>query len=145
MENTTSNSVGVVVLTVLSHLRTAQDGYSLRQALADERMPIEVGTLYPLLRRLESLGLLVSEWRIEDGPPCRYFTLSPAGRPKPSSCLCRRAPAGGQSGLVGLLCSLPAGAAGRIGPAEAEAARGSGRAGRATARDVACDAGHSPE
>ena len=70
---------GVLVLTVLSQLRTAQYGYSLRQALAGEGMPIEEGTLYPLLRRLESLGLLVSEWRIEDGPPRRYYTLSPEG------------------------------------------------------------------
>ena len=30
-------------------------------------------------KRLESLGLLVSEWRIEDGPPRRYYTLSPEG------------------------------------------------------------------
>lgn len=70
---------GVLVLAVLSQLRTAQYGYSLRQALAGEGMPIEEGTLYPLLRRLESLGLLVSEWRIEDGPPRRYYTLSPDG------------------------------------------------------------------
>ena len=59
--------------------RTAQYGYSLRQALAGLGMPIEEGTLYPLLRRLESLGLLVSEWRIEDGPPRRYYKLSPDG------------------------------------------------------------------
>jgi DNA-binding PadR family transcriptional regulator len=70
---------GVLVLAVLSQLRTAQYGYSLRQALAGAGMPIEEGTLYPLLRRLESLGLLVSEWRIEDGPPRRYYTLSPEG------------------------------------------------------------------
>src|SRR6202167_938215 len=70
---------GVLVLAVLSQLRTAQYGYSLRQALAAEGMPIEEGTLYPLLRRLESLGLLVSEWRIEDGPPRRYYKLSPEG------------------------------------------------------------------
>jgi PadR family transcriptional regulator PadR len=70
---------GVLVLSVLSQLRTAQYGYSLRQALADKGMPIEEGTLYPLLRRLESMGLLVSEWRIVDGPPRRYYTLSPAG------------------------------------------------------------------
>jgi PadR family transcriptional regulator, regulatory protein PadR len=42
-------------------------------------MPIEEGTLYSLLRRLESLGLLVIEWRMEDGPPRRYYTLSPDG------------------------------------------------------------------
>ncbi len=70
---------GVLVLTVLSQLRTAQYGYSLRQALASAGMAIEEGTLYPLLRRLESLGLLVSEWRIEDGPPRRYYQLSPDG------------------------------------------------------------------
>jgi PadR family transcriptional regulator PadR len=70
---------GVLVLAVLSQLRTARYGYSLRQSLAEAGMPIEEGTLYPLLRRLESLGLLESEWRIEDGPPRRYYTLSPAG------------------------------------------------------------------
>ena len=70
---------GVVVIAVLSQLRTAQYGYSLRQALAERGMPIEEGTLYPLLRRLESQGLLSSEWKIEDGPPRRYYVLSAAG------------------------------------------------------------------
>lgn len=70
---------GVLVLSVLSQLRTPQYGYSLRQALASAGMSIEEGTLYPLLRRLESMGLLASEWRIEDGPPRRYYTLSPQG------------------------------------------------------------------
>lgn len=70
---------GVLVLGVLSQLRTPQYGYSLRQALDAGGMPIEEGTLYPLLRRLESQGLLASEWRIEDGPPRRYYTLSPQG------------------------------------------------------------------
>ena len=70
---------GVVVLAVLSQLRTAQYGYSLRQALAERGMPIEEGTLYPLMRRLEQQGLLVSDWRIEDGPPRRYYKLSPKG------------------------------------------------------------------
>ena len=71
---------GVVVLAVLSKLRRAEYGYSLRQALADKGMPIEEGTLYPLLRRLEDQGLLTSEWRIEDGPPRRYYTLNADGR-----------------------------------------------------------------
>jgi DNA-binding PadR family transcriptional regulator len=70
---------GVVVLAVLSQLREPQYGYSLRQALAGRDMPIEEGTLYPLLRRLEGQGLLASAWRIEDGPPRRYYQLSPAG------------------------------------------------------------------
>lgn len=70
---------GVLVLAVLSQLRSRQYGYSLRQALAAHGMPIEEGTLYPLLRRLEGQGLLASEWLIEDGPPRRYYTLSPQG------------------------------------------------------------------
>ncbi len=70
---------GVLVLAVLSQLRVAQYGYSLRQALADQGIPIEEGTLYPLLRRLEEQELLASEWRIEDGPPRRYYKLSTKG------------------------------------------------------------------
>jgi DNA-binding PadR family transcriptional regulator len=71
---------GAVVLATLSQLRKPRYGYELRQALADKGMPIEEGTLYPLLRRLESQGLLASEWRIEDGPPRRYYALNADGR-----------------------------------------------------------------
>jgi DNA-binding PadR family transcriptional regulator len=70
---------GAVVLAVLSQLRTAQYGYSLRQALAQRGMPIEEGTLYPLLRRLEEQGVLASDWRISDGPPRRYYKLNAKG------------------------------------------------------------------
>ena len=70
---------GVLVLAVLSRLRSPQYGYSLRQALAEGGMPIEEGTLYPLLRRLETQGLLVSEWNVEFAPPRRYYRLSPDG------------------------------------------------------------------
>lgn len=70
---------GVLVLAVLTQLRDVQYGYSLRQALAQRGMPIEEGTLYPLLRRLEGQGVLASEWRIEDGPPRRYYRLNDAG------------------------------------------------------------------
>lgn len=70
---------GVLVLAVMSQLRTAQYGYSLRQALAEQGMTIEEGTLYPLLRRLEAAGLLESDWRVEEGPPRRYYRLSSEG------------------------------------------------------------------
>ncbi len=71
---------GVVVIATLSQLRTPRYGYELRQTLAQGGMPIEEGTLYPLLRRLEAQGLLRSEWRIEDGPPRRYYSLNADGR-----------------------------------------------------------------
>jgi len=71
---------GVVVLATLSQLRAPRYGYELRQALADEGMPIEEGTLYPLLRRLEAQGLLKSEWKTESGSPRRYYALNADGR-----------------------------------------------------------------
>ncbi|ROO61078.1 PadR family transcriptional regulator [Micromonospora sp. Llam0] len=69
---------GVVVLAVLSQLGEFRYGYELRQSLSDNGLPIEEGTLYPLLRRLESQGVLVSQWRTE-GQPRRYYRRSPAG------------------------------------------------------------------
>src|SRR5687768_15351197 len=71
---------GVVVLATLSQLRKPRYGYELRQALAERGMSIEEGTLYPLLRRLETQGVLSSEWKIEDGPPRRYYALNADGR-----------------------------------------------------------------
>lgn len=71
---------GVVVLATLSQLRAPRYGYELRQALADRGMPIEEGTLYPLLRRLEAQGVLKSEWKIDEGPPRRYYSLNADGR-----------------------------------------------------------------
>lgn len=70
---------GVLILAVLSQLEAPQYGYSLRQLLAAQGMPIEEGTLYPLLRRMEEQGLVSSEWRIEDGPPRRYYVRNKQG------------------------------------------------------------------
>lgn len=71
---------GALVLAVLSRLRTPQYGYSLRQALAEGGMPVEEGTLYPLLRRLEGQGLLASEWDTGSAPPRRYYRLNAEGQ-----------------------------------------------------------------
>ena len=44
-------------------------------------MEIDQSTLYPLLRRLESQGLLQSDWRIVDeARPRRYYVISLQGR-----------------------------------------------------------------
>ena len=72
---------GVIVLAVLSQLDTEQYGYSLIKLLADKGLEVDQGTLYPLLRRLESQGVLQSDWRIADeARPRRYYVLSPQGR-----------------------------------------------------------------
>lgn len=70
---------GCLTLAVLTQLRTERYGYTLRKALADDGLEIDEGTLYPLLRRLESQGLLVSQWREEDKRNKRFYKLSAAG------------------------------------------------------------------
>ena len=64
---------------MLAELREEHYGYTLRKTLADHGIDIEESTLYPLLRRLESQGLLISEWREEDKRNKRFYRLSPAG------------------------------------------------------------------
>lgn len=71
---------GCVVLAVLTQLRSEHYGYTLRRTLEDAGLPVDEGTLYPLLRRLESQGLLVSEWREQDNRNKRFYKLSPTGR-----------------------------------------------------------------
>jgi DNA-binding PadR family transcriptional regulator len=71
---------GVIVLAVLSQLAEEQYGYSLLKLLSDQGMDLDQGTLYPLLRRLESQGLLQSAWRLEEARPRRYYTISTEGQ-----------------------------------------------------------------
>ena len=70
---------GVLVVATLAQLRTEHYGYTLRKALADHGLDIDENTLYPLLRRLESQGLLASEWREENKRNKRFYRLSPDG------------------------------------------------------------------
>ncbi|HEY5567584.1 MAG TPA: helix-turn-helix transcriptional regulator [Gammaproteobacteria bacterium] len=70
---------GCLVLATLAQLRVEHYGYSLRKALAEIGLEIEENTLYPMLRRLEKQGLLVSEWREEDKRKKRFYRLSPDG------------------------------------------------------------------
>jgi len=70
---------GVIILAVLSKLEEEQYGYSLVKLLAEQGLEIDQGTLYPLLRRLETQGLLQSHWRLEDSRPRRYYIISPEG------------------------------------------------------------------
>ena len=70
---------GSLVLAVLARLREERYGYTLRQALASDGLEMEESTLYPLLRRLESQGLLTSEWREEEKRKKRFYRLSPMG------------------------------------------------------------------
>jgi len=71
---------GVIVLAVLSQLVEEQYGYALLKSLADGGLEVDQGTLYPLLRRLESQGYLQSVWKIEEARPRRYYVISSEGK-----------------------------------------------------------------
>src|SRR4051795_3273423 len=71
---------GCLILAVLAQLRAEHYGYTLRKALADQGMAMDEGTLYPLLRRLETQGLLESEWREENKRNKRFYKISREGK-----------------------------------------------------------------
>jgi len=70
---------GCLVVAVLAQLRQEHYGYTLRKSLVEAGLEIEESTLYPLLRRLETQGLLTSQWREEDKRNKRFYRLSPVG------------------------------------------------------------------
>jgi len=70
---------GCLSVAVLAALRSEQYGYTLRKLLAEHGLVVDEGTLYPLLRRLETQGLLVSEWREEAKRNKRFYRLSDVG------------------------------------------------------------------
>lgn len=72
---------GTIVIGVLSQLlNEPQYGYSLVTVLKDKGLSVDPGTLYPLLRRLESQQLLESMWDTNEARPRKYYVLSGFGR-----------------------------------------------------------------
>lgn len=71
---------GSLVMLVLSQLKKPMYGYNLVQNLCEHNMPIEANTLYPLMRRLESQGLLSSEWETSGAKPRKYYSITESGR-----------------------------------------------------------------
>jgi len=71
---------GIVQVAALSLLRERMHGYQLVKVLADAGIETEEGTLYPLLRRLETQGLLTSQWDTGGARPRKYYLLSEEGK-----------------------------------------------------------------
>lgn len=73
---------GVLDLCVLARLRAGESyGYELSQSLQASGLgPIQGGTLYPVLLRLQRSGLVTAHWREgESGPARKYYRISAAG------------------------------------------------------------------
>jgi PadR family transcriptional regulator, regulatory protein PadR len=71
---------GTIVVACLATLRTPGYGYALLETLAGAGFGVDANTLYPLLRRLERQGLLVSEWNTDESRPRKFYRTSNEGR-----------------------------------------------------------------
>lgn len=70
---------GTLILLVLSQLKEPTYGYSLVKKLNASQIPMDANTLYPLMRRLEGQGLLVSKWDTAEAKPRKYYQITPEG------------------------------------------------------------------
>jgi PadR family transcriptional regulator PadR len=70
---------GTVVVASLTVLREPGYGYSLLETLSAAGFEVEANTLYPLLRRLESQGLLTSSWNTDEARPRKFYKTTAQG------------------------------------------------------------------
>lgn len=70
---------GVITLAVLLALRKEGHGYGVQTALSRIGITVRDGTLYPLLRRLEENGALVSRWDESIHRPRKFYVLTAKG------------------------------------------------------------------
>ena len=74
----------LVLLGVLSRAAAPMYGYQIAKLIEEGRKEvptIKQGTLYPVLRSLESSGLLESQVEPSvSGPPRRYYSITESGR-----------------------------------------------------------------
>jgi PadR family transcriptional regulator, regulatory protein PadR len=79
-----AGAVSLVLLALLEGATAPMYGYQIGRRLdelAEGVSPVKQGTLYPLLRTMESNGLLASEVEPSvTGPPRRYYTITGQGR-----------------------------------------------------------------
>jgi len=74
---------GVIEMCILSLLSSKEMyGYEISKMLnklSNGILGVEEGTLYPLLRRLESKKYIKGEWRIKEGKARKYYKILPLG------------------------------------------------------------------
>ena len=79
-----SGTSSLVLLSVLDKAESPMYGYQIAKLIEAETKDVDImkqGALYPVLRSLESTGLLESE--VEPsvaGPPRRYYRITDSGR-----------------------------------------------------------------
>jgi DNA-binding PadR family transcriptional regulator len=71
---------GFLHLLVLMLLESPLYGYRMLKTCQEMGYDVEENTLYPLLRRLERMQLIQSEWNITGERPRKIYTLTSQGR-----------------------------------------------------------------
>lgn len=74
---------GILELCILLVLADEKDRYAsdILETLKQKRLIVVEGTLYPLLNRLRSEGLLEHTWQeSQSGPPRKYYRLTEKGK-----------------------------------------------------------------
>src|SRR6266436_5250274 len=79
-----SDTIGTLDLLILSRLsKGSMHGFGIVEYLhqVSDALHVEEGSLYPALHRLESQGLIESEWGVsENNRRARFYKLTPRGR-----------------------------------------------------------------
>src|SRR5215831_17013981 len=79
-----AEAIGTLDLLILSRLaRGSMHGFGIAEYLhgVSDALHVEEGSLYPALHRLESQGLIKSQWGIsENNRRARFYKLTPRGR-----------------------------------------------------------------
>src|SRR5262249_28795486 len=79
-----ADAIGTLDLLILSRLaRGAMHGFGIAEYLhgVSDALHVEEGSLYPRVPRLESQGLIESQWGVsENNRRARFYQLTPRGR-----------------------------------------------------------------
>lgn len=71
---------GFLQILVLLALEKSMYGYKMLNGFIKLGYEVEENTLYPLLRRLESEGLIRSKWEIGENRPKKFYKITTEGK-----------------------------------------------------------------
>jgi transcriptional regulator len=82
-KNDLQGALDLLILKTLSQL-DSMHGYGIMthiRRVSDDRLPVEEGSLYPALHRMEQSGWIRAAWAVTDyGRKAKWYTLTRAGR-----------------------------------------------------------------
>lgn len=71
---------GFLQILVLLCLEESMYGYKMLSSFRKTGYEVEENTLYPLLRRLESKGLVSSKWEVSESRPKKFYKITAKGK-----------------------------------------------------------------